>query len=50
MNCILLYIERVNDAVIADAQAKTLRAFESLVWNASKPRSDLVDFCFNSLA
>jgi hypothetical protein len=47
VNGVLLQIERVNDAVIADASAEAARSFQPMVRVGSQACTDLIDFCFD---
>lgn len=50
MNPVLLHIESINNSVVADASAETVRAFQPMMWKRFEAQSDFINFCFNSLA
>src|SRR6266446_5463300 len=48
MNPVLLHVESVNDAIVSNASAKTVRSFQPMVWKGSEVQSDFIDFRFNA--
>jgi hypothetical protein len=47
MNLVLLQIETVNDSIVADAGAKTVRSFQPMMWKQREAQADLIDLRFN---
>jgi hypothetical protein len=50
MDYVLLNFERVDDAVIANAQSISPKAFQAFMRESAEARSHLVDFCFYARA
>jgi hypothetical protein len=48
MNLILRQIECINDSIVSDASAKTVRPFQPMMWIRRKPQANLINFCFDS--
>ena len=50
VNPVLPQIERVNDPIIANTNAKTVRSFQAMMRERAELQTNLVDFCFNTHA
>ena len=47
MNPVLLRVEGVNDPIVANASAETVRSFQPMMWKRFEAQSDFIDFRFN---